>query len=396
MRTAASVGLALALARPAWAAEPKKEEPKKEAPPATVTAGLGKGVTIRSKDDSFSLNIRARMQGRFEYVAEDGEESETRFMIRRARLVFQGHALTPKLTYYLQLGFSNLDTEADLRLPLRDAYVAWAPLRDLAVRGGQMKVPFGRQRVTSSSSLELVDRSIIISELSLDRDVGVVAFSKNFLGLGDRFGYQLGVFGGDGRNRVAEHEGALWVARLDFWPNGHFDDFSEADFARSPKPRVAASITAAYNQNSYRQRSTIGDTYELDGFDYLHGAADVMIKWRGMTAQFEAQLRSSEEDSHTGNASGQTITEYSRSGGGFFLQLSQMLTEHLQIAGRYSHLAPLKQTDPGFRSQNELGGSTSWYFKEHALKLQADYFYLFGSDPEIGRHQLRVQGQLYF
>jgi hypothetical protein len=73
-----------------------------------------------------------------------------------------------------------------------------------------------------------------------------------------------------------------------------------------------------------------------------------------------------------------------------------MLTEHLQIAGRYSHLAPLKQTDPGFRNQNELGGSTSWYFREHALKLQADYFYLFGSDPEIGRHQFRVQAQLYF
>jgi len=27
----------------------------------------------------------------------------------------------PELTYYMQLGFANRDTESDLRLPLRDA-----------------------------------------------------------------------------------------------------------------------------------------------------------------------------------------------------------------------------------------------------------------------------------
>jgi hypothetical protein len=390
-RIAAALGLALTLTRPAWAAD----EPKKP-PHETVSAALGKGVTIRAKDDSFALTIRARMQPRFEFIAEDGEESEARFMVRRARLVFQGHALTPKLTYYLQLGFSNQDTESDMRLPLRDAYLSWAPLRDLGIRGGQMKVPFGRQRVTSSSALELVDRSIIIGELSLDRDVGVVLFSRNLFGLGDRLGYQFGVFGGDGRNRVAEHEGALWSARIDFWPNGHFDDLSEGDLTRSPRPRVAFGASAAFNQNTYRYRSTIGDTYKLGGYDYLHGALDVMLKWRGFSAQAEALIRNSDLDSRTGTVDGKTVTEYSRSGAGFFLQASQMLTQNLQLGTRYSHMAPLKNTDPGFHVQNELGGSVSWYFVEHALKLQADYFWLFGPDIAEGRHQVRVQAQLYF
>jgi hypothetical protein len=378
------------------AVRPARAEEKGAPPAVQRTAALGEGVTVRSKDDTFSVTLRARFQPRFEFIAEDGKESETRFMVRRARLLLQGHALSPKLTYYLQLGFSNLDTEADLRLPLRDAYVSWTPLRDIGVRGGQMKVPFGRQRVTSSSALEMVDRAILIGELSLDRDVGVVLFSRDFLGLGERLGYQLGVWGGDGRNRVAEHEGALWSARLDFWPNGHFADLSEGDLTRSPRPRVAVGLSLAFNQNTYRHRSTIGDTYRLGGFDYLHGALDAMVQWRGFSAQVEALVRNADRDSRTGTVDGETVTEFSRSAGRLFVQASQMLTQNLQIAGRYGHMAPLRRTDPALRAQDELGGAVSFYFVEHALKLQADYFWLFGPESGAGRHQVRVQAQLYF
>jgi hypothetical protein len=37
-----------------------------------------------------------------------------------------------------------------------------------------------------------------------------------------------------------------------------------------------------------------------------------------------------------------------------------------------------------------------WYVAGHALKVQADYFYLFGDSFEGGRHQARVQAQLQF
>ena len=54
--------------------------------------------------------------------------------------MLQGNALGPTLTYYLQLSFANLDNEADLRVPLRDAYVTWAPSESVNVRLGQMGV----------------------------------------------------------------------------------------------------------------------------------------------------------------------------------------------------------------------------------------------------------------
>ncbi|HQY61467.1 MAG TPA: porin [Polyangiaceae bacterium] len=389
------------LASPARASEP--------APPAArpqVEAALGKGVTIRSKDDLVSLQIRPRVQVRAAFATDpdktsgspviEPEDAATQLAIRRARLAFRGNVLGPKLTYYVQLAFSNADTESDLRLPLRDASMQWEALRDIGLRFGQMKVPLGRQRVISSGALEFPDRSIIIEELSLHRDVGVVAYSRNLLGLGDTLGYQVGVFGGDGRNRVAESAGLLWVARVDLWPNGHFTDLSEGDLERLPKPRLACGLTVAYNQNSYRQQSVVGDTYRLGGYDYLHGSADLMFKWRGLALSGEALLRNADLDSRDGKAAdGKPLREWSRSGAGYFAQLSQMLNENIQVATRFSHLQPFRSTDPRLLSRSEAAGSVSYYIAGHALKVQADYSYLFGPGEAGGRHLARLQFQLF-
>ena len=130
-----------------------------------VDVGLGCGVTIRASDDSASLNIRARIQTRATVIdsPSDTVPDASEVLIRRARLVFQGNAAGPTVTYYVQLSFANLDNEVDLRLPLRDAYVTWSGARDFNVRVGQMKVSFSRQRVVSSSALQMVDRSIVVS-----------------------------------------------------------------------------------------------------------------------------------------------------------------------------------------------------------------------------------------
>ena len=178
------------------------QAPATTSSPPTVDVGLGRGVTIRSADDEVSLNLRARIQVRSTVIGGTGENQDplSEISIRRARLVLQGNALGPTLTYYLQLSFANLENEADLRVPLRDAYVTWAPSKSVNVRLGQMKVPFSRQRVTSSSALQMVDRSIVVTELNLDRDVGLQLFSRALFG--GKVGYTLGLFGGEGRNRL--------------------------------------------------------------------------------------------------------------------------------------------------------------------------------------------------
>jgi hypothetical protein len=378
----------LAVSTPGLAAEEQDE--------GSVEAEFGKGVTMTAADDSLSMQIRARVQTRASLLLPDPESEEpdpiSEIAIRRARVTIQGHALTRDLTYYVQLAFSNQDTESDLRLPLRDAYINYAGLRDLELRVGQGKVPYGRQRITSSGSLQLVDRSIVVAELNLDRDVGLTLHSKDLGGAGGRFGYALGGFGGDGRNRLGESFGYLGVGRVWIRPMGEFDDIVEADLERRDQPKLAIGAGAAYNQSTNRPRSTISEPFEFATFDYLHAGGDAMFKWNGLCLQGELMMRRATEDS----ASEGNLTEYSRSGYGWYAQVGQMLGPHLELAARYSDLVPFPDTDPEFVRSREVGGGASWYFRGHNLKWQADYFYLPTGDTfEGGNQQIRTQVQLW-
>lgn len=358
------------------------------ATPPVVDVGLGRGVTIRTVDDQASLNVRARIQVRSTVV--DGPrdaETTTEMLVRRARLVFQGNAAGPAWTYYVQLSFANLDNEADLRLPLRDAYVTWSGGRGLNVRVGQMKVPFSRQRVVSSSALQMVDRSIVVSELNLDRDVGVQAFSKDLFGLG-RLGYAVGVFGGEGRNRLGRRAGLLYTARLEAWPLGAFDDFVEGDLQRRTAPRLAIGANVGYNQRTNRPRSTTGTPYPGGDVDYLHAGADGVFKWRGLSVTSEVMYRRAQTSA--------TNDAVPRSGWGAYLQGGYLLTTRTEITARISRLDARGATDPTFADANEAGVGVSRYLYGHDLKFQGDAFRV--TDPARGRRatQLRVQLQLFY
>lgn len=364
-------------------------------------AKFGEGVLFGTADEQFTVNLRSRFQFQLSYLNPNGDDNDvTQASIRRARLLLQGNVYGPELTYYIQLGFSNRDTEPDLRLPLRDAYANWGTVRDLNVRGGQMKVPYGRQRVTSSSAQGMVDRSIVVAELNLDRDVGLQVLSKDLFGLGGVLGYSVGIFGGDGRNRLAERDGYLYVARVNICPFGSFDDNVEADITRDPRPRLAIGGGAAFNNQSNRERSTFDGTFadESVAFDYAHYGADMTFKWNGFFLISEWMLRTSNQPFITGeDAAGDPADYYAREAWGAYAQVGQMVTDHLEFTARFGHLEPLDGTDPDLVLTQELGGGSSYYFEQHNLKIQADYFY-YAYNPEFadGSHQLRMQGQLFF
>ncbi len=379
--------------------KPPEADTPAESSEVKLSATFGKGATIATADEKFSVNLRGRIQAQALVSDEDGAGGEvTQFQIRRMRLVLQGNLWGPELQYYIQLAFSNRDMEPDLRSPLRDAYVTYAPFRDLNVRFGQMKVPYGRQRVTSSSALGMVDRSAVTTELNLDRDVGVQALSKNFLGVDEKIGYSLGVFGGDGRNRVADNAGYLFVGRLNFMPLGHFDDNVETDSKREKKARLAIGLGGAYNQATNRPQSTIGLPFEDPNvrFSYAHLGVDFMFKYAGFFATSEWMMRTADAESIDGVAGdGSPTTFLSRQAWGAFGQVGQMLTESLEVSARYGHLSPIGTS--AVTLLNEIGGGLSYYFDHHNLKLQSDYFYFSGaSDFSAGSHQGRLQAQVFF
>ena len=362
---------------------------------ALVTAKFGEGVTF--KQGEFKLNLRGRVQVQGLSVFPMGENSkavrQNAIFIRRARLALKGE-FPWKLSMNLQLAFSPLDMELDQPNVLRDFNVQWAPFRDLSFRLGQMKVPFDVQRVISSSALQFADRSLVTGELNLDRDMGLVVFSDDLLGLGQRLRYSVGVFGGDGRNRLGTNVGLLYAARVRFSPLGAFDDKLEGDPGRDSKFGIAFGGGVARNLQTNRPRSTTGTPYRFATFDYTHAAGDVHLKWNGFSLLSEIYWRQADSDSVTATVNGASVTEYSRSGWGWFAQAGYYFTPWLELAGRFGDLRPLGNTDPAFKRTIEAGGTVNLMFLKHDLKLQTDFFWIGEEGRE--RLQLRVQVQVYF
>jgi hypothetical protein len=370
------------------------------APPPGASAHFGRGVSVTSADGRFSLTVRGRVQARATVLDDPYEEQvDIAFAIRRARLVFLGHLWSRDVQFYIQLGLAPLDLEPDQNLVVRDAVISWLGWRDLQLRVGQTKVPFNRERVISSSALQLVDRSIVNAELNLDRDIGIHLFSNDLFGLAGRLGYQLSLTGGDGRNRANRGTGLLYVARLQVQPLGAFDpadSYSEADISRNPRPRLSLGAGFGYNQGSRRAFSTHGTFFQAHTFDQYHAEADLIFKQKGFSVQAELLYRQARQGAQTTLIEGELVTDIARSGWGYMLQAGYVFPSMWEVAARWAELIPTERVESVLDARRELTVGASYYFSEHNLKVQADYGYLFGRDLPRGHHMARVQTQLFF
>jgi hypothetical protein len=365
-----------------------------------VAVAAGKGLTVTSADKRFQVTFRSRAQIRESYL--HGPDTDTNEVsVRTVRFTTQGYVLRPELKYLIQLAFGPNDFDKDNASPVFDAFVEYVGIRDFNVRFGQFFVPFDRARTIREFALQFVDRQIVVRELTLDRDVGLMFYSSDLFGWGSRLAYNGFIGAGDGKNRVNDlntsKPSLLMVGRLTLRPFGAFDDDQEGDLTRGAKPRLAWGVAYGYNRATTRDHSTYGAFYTVGSFNYTHAATDLVFKWHGFSLLAEGVLRKANRRANGGeNAAGTHITEYSRSGFGYFAQVGQMLTDKVELTARWDDLHAYQGTDPALEKLvrtggRQLGGGVNVYLNGHAFKLQADYFYIFGSDFGQGAHSLRAQ-----
>ena len=385
---------------------------------------IGKGYTLSSKDGRFSLQVRGRIQFRYDLehynttgtAAKDTVQS---LQLRRMRLMLQGAVFSPYVKYHLQFGFSPRDMQNDLpnepgsirRNPLRDARIEFDRLRDFTVWVGQFKAPFSRERMLSSANMNLVDRSTVNAEFNLDRDLGVQVMSKDLGGLGGRLAYYAGVFMGEGRNSFdLTDSGMLYVGRFEVNPFGKFEDYSQGDLARSAKPGLSIGGAYAYQDRAHAARGNVGD-YPIDRgtTNFHHVNADIMFKWRGLSFQTAFHFRKG-FNRKTGGAVDETGTPIptvaARQGLGWFAQTGYVVPKiPLEVVGRYSLIRNnYGKTLSSLPDTDEAGGGLNWYFVGHDLKLQLDYFRLWDQTmgttnaerARNGTDRIRLQVQVYF
>jgi phosphate-selective porin OprO/OprP len=364
---------------------------------------FGKGlINFVAKDSSFSVKFAPRFQVRsmssWDHNGNQYGSPNHNFIVRRARLKFDGFAYSPKLKYKLELGLSNRDisgaNEFNRNTPryILDAVIMWNFSGNWELWAGQTKLPGNVERVVSSANLQLVDRSLLNSRFNIDRDLGVQLRHKTNLGGDFLMREKFAVSQGEGRNVTEGNEGGLqYTARLEFLPFGTFKskgDYSQSDLKREAKPKLMLGFTYNYNQDAVRERGFAGDyMIRTDGSIYETNQttifADAMFKYNGFSFMGEYAKRTADDEIAT-ELDGLTPTgDLVLTGNALNLQAGYLFKSNYEIAARFTTLEYENVTGALPTEQYTLG--VNKYVVGHKLKVQSDISYttLDGNDDNI-------------
>jgi hypothetical protein len=363
----------------------------------------GDGFTIKAKDGLFSLRTRLRAQFQLSVNDTTDELTATDFRIRRLRLYFDGNAFTPWFLYYVQL---SADNGSDLQI--RDTYFDAAYKTVAVPRVGQFKVPFNREELTSSSELQLVERSIVNEQFSLARDIGTALYGL----ISNYFVYGVGVYNGNGRNDFSTDSNLLYVGRLMLTPccgklqyaNSSFpiggDYKIEPNFGED-KPLLAFGVAGAGMEGLNIERKTpdavIDDRFAEIGIiegDFAQFTADVNFKYKAFSIEGEYDARWISPSANQGASISTVFDQGFRVQGGVFL-----LPKLVEVAGRFA-LIDFDDDVPGQDLSYEITPGLNFYMsRSHKWKIQLSYSYIkneFTNESDIDENIFRAQLQAYF
>ncbi len=333
------------------------------------------GVGFQTPDKRFGLNLRFRMQNRVGVTTFDDENLNVKQVdayVRRMRLRFDGYVIDQKLTYTVQLSFSRSDIDfANVAYPqiIRDAMVYYNFTPNFYLGVGQGKLPGNRQRVTSSGSLQFVDRSDVNGLFTLDRDYGVFAYKKFPVGKSE-FIVKGALSTGEGRINEAGSNKIAGTFRGEYLPFGAFakyGDYSEGDLAREKTPKVSVGGGYSINSGTTRTGGQLGAFMkETRSMEYVF--ADLVAKYNGWAFTGEFMQRNTRNPFVTG-IDGKSLFIYK--GNGFNYQASYCFKNNYEIAGRYSN----KQIELLTSPYKVYGLGVSKYITGHRTKLQFNLYY---------------------
>ena len=339
---------------------------------------FGKGIfNVIAEDSSWSSKVAFRFQTRYDGYYDFADSTYTdRAYVRRARIKGHGYAFSPRLKYKFEYDVHNGF--------VLDAVIKWNFAGNWTVWFGQTKLPGNIERVFSSQKMQLVDRSLLNSKFTLDRDAG--GQLRHHFKIGNTFIVrEIFAFSqGEGLNQKPESSGHGYTGRIELLPFGNFTkkgDYFASDLKREETPKLMLSATYDYNQKAMRTRGQMGDFISTDLLGELRDLESIFIdahfKLKGfsffgeyvnkVTRNGSAVLEGTFDDV-LGEFTSVNLSYYT--GSAINLQMGYLMKNNWEIAGRFTQVTPEKITLNNDINQYTIGFSR--YVVGHNLKVQGD------------------------
>ena len=339
---------------------------------------FGKGIiNVVAQDSSWSSKVAFRFQTRYDGFYDFSDETfEDRAYVRRARIKGHGFAFSPRLKYKFEYDVHNGF--------VLDAVLKWNFAGNWTVWFGQTKLPGNIERVFSSQKLQLVDRSLLNSKFTLDRDAG--GQLRHHFKIGNTFLVrEIFAFSqGEGLNQKPNSSGHGYTGRIELLPFGKFNkkgDYFATDLKREETPKLMLCATYDYNQKAMRTRGQMGDFISSNLLGELRDLESIFIdahfKLKGFSFFGEYANKVARNGSAVLEGTYDELLEEWTSvdlsyytGSAINLQMGYLMKNNWEIAGRYTQVKPEKITLNNDITQYTLGFSR--YVVGHNLKVQGD------------------------
>ena len=380
-----------------------EEEHKKIDQEFPISLRYKDGFDLQTRDGKFEMKIQGRLQLRYSYDQEgDGfkpqdptvydDKDVSSFRVRRARIKIGGHGYWPWLKYYAEYDWVS-NTMLDYRLDI--AKFKWATLRV-----GQWKIDYNRERVDSSGAQQFVERSIVNSSFTLDRQIGVRLGGHLFEGTPGYLVYNIGVFTGAGINQKHnDNTNMLYMGRIQWNFLGRDVPFTQSDVHYSQLPIASIAFAGAHNitdrikfPTSNSRASDIAGMPVVDGrFEINQGVQEFAFKWNGLSIQEEFHVKKVIDRSRS--SSGTSYGAYAQVGY-FPHAVLDIIPRPLEFAYRYAFVDPAGVL--GNHIVREHTVAANWFFAGHRNKLTVDYSHLTQEGGFTPNDRVRVQWDVSF
>ena len=361
-----------------------------------------KGFELKTADDKYKLQLQTRFQFRYATPYDGNPRTYAQLLapdrqiakINRAILKVGGNAYSPDLKFYLEY-----DVNRNALLDYRVMFEKWKWLK---LKVGQWKIEYSRERLISSGKQQTVDRSLINSYFTLDRQQGITLYGNvGNDGLAN-FSYWAAVLTGSGRSaRSNPTNDLMYSGRLQWNFCGREMVMEGSDTKTHQKGIGSIAVAGATYKGPYNMFSSAGgSTYTptidsiIPYFDVKQINFETAYMKKGFSWQHESHLKWIDDE--VNNTDEYWAGTYLQAGY-FFHEVFSRFPENLEIAGRYAVFTPDIKSQDYF--QNEYSLAVNYFFNGHLNKLTAEIT-RFEFDDVVegndGRYRFRIQWDISF